>query len=277
MSKKEKDAAQAGESESRELATLDFSADSGAGMEGATQEAFAIPFLAVLQKGSPTVDEALPTYVEGHKAGMLYENVSGAVFDGKKGVIIVPCAFRRVFVRWAPRDAGGGFKGELTPEAVTEMRERGQVKEVDGKLLIPLGDGTLHDKKCDRLADTRNHYVLMVDEASGAWREALVSLTSTQIKKSKMLMSMLAGVKLSGASGMYTPPTFANQVRVTTLGESNDKGSWFGVKFELAGQVKRADVYAAAKAFHATVAKGLVAAKYEAPAGEDATSGADGF
>lgn len=262
---------------STELAVMDFSADSGAGMEGAGQDAFAIPFLSVLQKGSPTADESLPTYVEGHKAGQLFENVSGAVFDGKKGVLIVPCAFRRVFVRWAPRDAGGGFKGELTPETVTEMRERGQVKDVEGRLLIPLEDGTLHDKKCDRLADTRNHYVLMVDEATGAWREALLSLTSTQIKKSKMLMSMLAGVKLNGASGMYTPPTFANMVRVTTLGESNDKGSWFGVKFELAGHVKSPAIYAAAKAFNATVAKGLVAAKYEDPAGEETAGAAQGF
>lgn len=253
-------------STSTELAVLDFSADSGAGMEGATSESFAIPFLSVLQKGSPTADESLPTYVEGHKAGKIYENVSGAVYDGKEGVLIVPCAFRRVFVRWAPRELGGGFKGELAPEVVAQMRDRGQAVEVDNKLLVPLEDGILHDKKCDRLSDTRNHYVLLVDEKTGAWREALLSLTSTQIKKSKMLMSMLAGVKLASPSGMYTPPTFANMVRMTTLGESNDKGSWFGVKFELAGQVKRADVYAAAKAFHQTVAKGPVEAKYEAQA-----------
>ena len=35
-----------------------FADDAGAGMEGATAESFAIPFLSVLQKGSPQVDEA---------------------------------------------------------------------------------------------------------------------------------------------------------------------------------------------------------------------------
>lgn len=257
------------------LSVLDFSADAGHGMEGATQDAFAIPFLSVLQKGSPTVDEALPTYVEGHKAGQLFENVSGQTFDGKAGVLFVPCAFRRVFVRWAPRDLGGGFKGEVSPEEVAELRAQGKIVEMDGRLLAPLDDGTIHEKKCDRFSDTRNHYGLLVT-ADGGWRNVLISLASTQIKKSRMLMSMLAGVKLGGPSGMYTPPTFANLVKLTTIGESNDKGSWFGVKFELAGQVQRADIYAAAKAFHAAVVKGAVTAKYEEPA-DDAPSASGGF
>jgi uncharacterized membrane protein YadS len=78
-----------------------------------------------------------------------------------------------------------------------------------------------------------------------------------------MLMSALASVKVNGPSGMFTPPTFANVVRMSTVPESNDKGTWFGVKFELAAQVDRAEVYAAAKAFHASVSKGAVVAKYE--------------
>lgn len=249
------------------LATMDpsmFAADAGAGMEGATQESFAIPFLSVLQKGSPQVDEASGAAIEGAKAGMFFENVTGKMFDGKAGVTIVPCAYRRVFLRWAPKgNDGAGFKGELAPEVVAEMRTRGEIVELDGKLYVPLADGTVHEKKCDRIADVRNHYVLLIDNASGAWKEALMSLASTQIKKSKMLMSALASVKVNGANGMVTPPTFANYVRATSVPESNDKGTWFGVKFELAGFVDRSEVYAAAKAFHASVAKGGVVAKYE--------------
>lgn len=248
--------------------TPDFAADAGAGMEGAGQEAFAIPFLQVLQKGSPTVDEALPTHVEGHKAGMLYENVTGRVFDGKKGVTIVPCSYRREFLRWASKNGGGGggFKGACTPEQVAELRANGTVVDLDGKLLVKAEDGSVDEKKCDVLKDTRAHYVLIVDEETGAWQEALLSLSSTQIKKSKMLMSALAAVKVKNSAGqMFTPPTFANFVRVTTLGESNDKGTWHGVKFELAGHVNRTELYAAAKAFHANVAKGAVDVKYADP------------
>lgn len=251
-----------------------FAEDAGAGMEGATAESFAIPFLSVLQKGSPQVDEASGVAIEGAKAGMLFENVTGKMFDGKTGVTIVPCAYRRVFLRWAPKGSdGAGFKGELAPERVAEMRARGEISELDGKLYIPMPDGTVSDKKCDRISDTRNHYVLLVDDETGAWKEALMSLTSTQIKKSKMLMSALASVKVQGASGVFTPPTFANTVRVLTTPESNDKGTWFGLKFELAGQVSRPELYAAAKAFHASVAKGTVIAKYEEAGEQTETKG----
>lgn len=275
MSKKENTAVAEVEQKTTALVVgdMDFSADTGAGMEGAGQEAFAIPFLSVLQKGSPQVDEASGQAIEGAKAGMLFENVTGRMYPGKDGALIVPCAYRREFLRWGSRDNGGGFKGAYTPEVVAEMRAKGEVVEYEGRLYAPEADGSVNPTKSDRFNDTRNHYVLIVDEATGAWTEALLSLTSTQIKKSKMLMSALASVKLKNGGGqMYTPPTFANMVRVTTAGESNDKGTWFGVKFELAGQVSRGEIYASAKAFHANVVKGSVNVRYEDAAPPDAGS-----
>lgn len=240
-----------------------FAQDAGQGMENASAESFAIPFVSVLQKGSPQVDEASGAAIEGAKAGMFFENVTGRMYDGKQGISIVPCSYKRVFIRWGAKDIGGGFKGEIAPEDIAEMRARGEIKELDGQLLAPAEDGTVNPKKSDVFKDTRNHYILLVDNDTGAWTEALLSLTSTQIKKSKMLMSALASVKVKGAAGLFTPPTFANVVSVKTLGESNDKGTWFGVKFELSGFVSRPEIYAAAKAFHASVAKGAVTAKYE--------------
>ena len=246
------------------VADMDFAADAGAGMENAGQESFAIPFLSLLQKGSPQVDEASGAALEGARAGMFFENVTGRLFSGKDGVIIVPCSYRREFLRWGARANGGGLRGVYSPEEVAEMRTKGQVVEMDGRLYAPEQDKSINPEKSDRFNDTRNHYVLIIDQETGAWSEALLSLTSTQIKKSKMLMSALASVKLkNGAGQLYTPPTFANFVRVTSVGESNDKGTWFGVKFELAGQVDRSEVYAAAKAFHSNIAKGGVQVKYE--------------
>lgn len=247
------------------LATIDFAADAGAGMEQAGADSFAIPFLSVLQKGSPQVDEASGVAIDGAKAGMIYDNVTGKLFNGKEGVVIVPAYYRRVFLRWGPAN----FKGEMSADVVAEMRAAGGIVDLDGKLYIPLPDGTVNPKHCDRISDTRNHYVLLLDQETGAYSQALVSLSSTQIKKSKMLMSALASVKVKHSTGMITPPTYANTVRMTTVPESNDKGTWFGVRFELTGFVNQPDVYQAAKAFHASVSKGAVEVKYaeeEAPA-----------
>lgn len=252
------------------IAVIDMEADAGAGMEGANSESFAIPFLQVLQKNSPQVDETSGAAIEGAKQGMFYENVTGKMFDGKKGVLLVPCAYRRVYLRWAPRDAGGGFKGEIAPEVVAQMRANDEIKELDGHLFAPLQDGSVNPKKCDKFADTRLHYCLMLDPATGFATQVLLSLTSTQVKKSKSLMSMLASVKKNGTNGPYTPPTYAMIVRATTIPESNDKGTWMGVKFEMAGEVDNIQVYEAGKSFNKTVARGAVTANYEGAAPEDA-------
>jgi hypothetical protein len=288
MSKKETSTALAEQTASTALAVpaLDsaaFFADAGAGMEGASQESFAIPFLSVLQKGSPQVDESVDGgahIIDGAKAGMLFENVGNRVYDGKKGLLVVPCHYRRVFIHWGARGTpDGGFKGELTETEVARLRETGQlVEDTTGKLLFPLPGGVLDDKKCARVADTRNHYVLILDEETGAWTQAVLSLTSTQIKKSKNLMSILANVKVRNPStgALVQPPTFANVVRIQSVAESNDKGSWYGLKFALEGQVQRADLYAAAKEFYQTVAKGSVAVKYEED-GAPRSSGTDDY
>ena len=68
MAKKDESAVAVVEEKSTALAAaglMDFAADAGAGMEGAGQESFAIPFLSVLQKGSPQVDEASGAALEG--------------------------------------------------------------------------------------------------------------------------------------------------------------------------------------------------------------------
>lgn len=236
-----------------------FAADAGAGMEGAGMESFALPFLMILQKNSPQVDPSSGAAVEGAKAGMLFENISRNLVDGKDGVIIVPCAYRRVFLRWSQSK---GFQGELSPEDVNQQRATKEIVEHKGKLYVPAKDGSVDPDEADRIVDTRNHYVLIVDGKTGVWRQALMSLSSTQIKKSRTLMTALASVKADAGGKLITPPTFANLIKATTVAESNDKGTWMGWHFELAGFVGAADLYAAAKQFHQSVTAGHVETKY---------------
>lgn len=255
-------------------ATLDFAADAGAGMEGADKDSFAIPFLRVVQKMSPQVDEAEPEFLEGAKPGMFLNSVTNELFDGKKGVDFYPCAYQRRFLRWGPRSGeGAGFKGEVLPEEVPGMLERGEIVEHERRLYFPNAQGEINVKTCDHLADTRSHFGIAVDSEGNAM-QVLLALTSTQIKKSKQLMSILSNVKVQGPNGKITPPTWANKIRITTVPESNDQGSWHGVKFESDGFVTDPDLYAAGKEFHAAIASGEAKVNYaEADAGQAAEAG----
>lgn len=227
--------------------------DAGFGMEGADRDSYAIPFLRVIQKTSGQVDETDASYIEAAKAGMLINTVTSKLYNGKDGVIFLPCAFQRRFIQWSPLASGGGIKGEFTPEEVNKMRADGLIEEVEGRLMI----------EGDTLRDTRSHYGLVVEE-TGEVSQVILALSSTQIKKSKQLMSMLSAARVRTDAGLVTPPTWMNKIKLTTVAESNDQGSWYGVRFEGDGFIDDQDLYAAGKAFYETVSSGKARAAYEA-------------
>lgn len=247
----------------------DFVTHTGAGFEGADKDSFAIPFLRVLQKISPQCDEGNAAYIEGAKGGDLVNSVTGKLYDGKVGVTFLPCTFQRRFIRWAPRGDQRGYTGALLPEQVDAELAAGRVKDVDGKLLCVDDHGKFSEKSSDRLADTRSHFGLLVDGDEVC--QVLLALGSTQIRKSKQLLSMLNAVKLKASDGnLVTPPTWVNRVKVTTVLESNDQGSWYGVRFELDGFIDSRALYSQGAAFYEAIVAGQVGASYEAAPAEDA-------
>lgn len=218
----------------------DFAADAGLGMEGADKSSFAIPFLAILQGLSPQLET-----VDGAKPGLFINSITNEVF---KEVLVIPCAFQRRFLRWAPRDEGGGYKGEYNPVDVETGKIAGIQQNAEGRLMIDN----------DELKDTRNHFVLMQTE-SGAWTGALLSLGSTQIKKSKRWMSLILGIEMRNAQGKpFNPPSFSHIYKLSTVKEENNKGSWWGLNVEKVEAVGDAELYAKAKAFHNSVSAGEV-------------------
>src|SRR3990167_10124688 len=92
---------------------MDFEADAGKGFENADKDAYAIPFLSILQSGSPQCKKSEGAYIKGAEEGMLYDTVTGDIYPGDVGLSVVPVHYRRAFVEWRNRDeGGGGFGGE---------------------------------------------------------------------------------------------------------------------------------------------------------------------
>ena len=235
--------------------TIDFGADAGGGMEGTDRESFAIPFLRVLQKGSPQVDEDDPGYVEGAKPGMLYNTVTMELFEGDAGVLLLPCAYQRRFLRWAPRNAEEGFKGEYTVEQIRDMESSGEIQLIERRPYEVRGEET-NPEKLDKFSDTRSHFcILLTDDGP---QQVLLALSSTQIKKSKQLMSMLSNARIEGKQ----PPTWMSKVRCTTVREQNDEGTWYGVKFTPEGFLEDRELYDAGKAFYETIKAGEARVDY---------------
>lgn len=219
---------------------IDFAADAGAGLEHADQQSMAIPFLAILQALSPQLET-----VEGAKQGMIIDTISNELFAELE---VVPCGYKRSYLRWADRESGGGFKGEYSALDIETGKVEGVGRSPEGRL-------TLED---DLLSDTRTHYVLYKDK-SDAWKPAVISMSSTQIKKSKRWMTLIQGKELRRADGVpFTPPSFAYAYKITTQKEENAKGKWYGWSIIDSYQIEDSELYARAKALHKQVGEGEV-------------------
>jgi hypothetical protein len=232
-----------------------FEEDAQAGFDNMGQEDFALPFLRLLTNTSPEVGD-----VDGAMPGMIYNSVTGQLFDGKKGILVVPTAYVRQYIEWAPRGSGSGAPVGIYP-STSDILSRTHREPGDNKDYLDNGN---------YIENTANHYVMVIDE-NGVPSPALIVMKSTQLKKSRKWNSMMMSVKLQGKNGLFTPAIYSQVYRLTTTAESNDKGKWFGWEIERVGSVEDPNVYSAAKAFAEQINSGKVQVKHE---GEGAETGA---
>lgn len=242
----------------------EFSSDASFGFEEADKDAYAIPFLAILQAGSPQVKKSDGKYIKGAEEGMIFNTVTQEAFSGEEGegVEVIPCYFTQRFTRWGARDAGGGFKGEYLATDPELKNAKGEGGVESGKASVrffPDAKGKYEKKTSDILNDTRNHYVL-VRGANGLLSPAVVSMTSTQIRNSKSWMAKMRNYTGVGTDGhVFIMPMCSHSFRLLTTPEQNDQGSWYGWKIELIGEVdKNSAEYGAAKSLAKSVASGAL-------------------
>lgn len=233
---------------------MDFAADAGMGMEGADKDSFAIPFIVVLQSNSPQceVTNGQPL-VPGAVAGRFLNSVTNEVFDE---ILLIPVAFQRRYLEWAPRSAGGGFKGEHTvveveggPEVANAVKWAMKIINEKNEMVTEAGN---------LLKDTRNHFV-MARNLEGVWRPAVFSLASTKISASKRWLSRMSNIVETAPNGkQFNPPSFSRIYKFWTVKKENDKGKFFSVDFDVVEPINDAELYMSAKAFYQQVSEGKV-------------------
>lgn len=232
---------------------LSFEQDSGQGFELADKDSYALPFLRIIQSNSPQINPSKGEFIEGAQQGMFYNTVDNTLYPGDLGIRVVPVHYERSFAEFEIREKGGGFRGSKSTEDAARIAT---VYDEKGRAITPAGT---------QLVDTRYHYVLLLD-AQGLIKPAIVCLASTQLKKSRRWMTMMDNIKFQREDGsFYTPPMFSHVYKLTTIPESNEKGSWYGLKLENDGVLTDPVVYATAKNLRQSIKAGQARAAAEPP------------
>ena len=200
----------------------------------------ALPFLKVLSQLSPQCNKTSNNFVDEAEPGMIYNTVSGKLYDGEEGIDVIPCHYRRQFIEWGERGKGTG-----APVAIHEADyDIGQAPR-DANFQNRLPNGNI-------VEETANHFVLILSDMGA--EQALITMKSTQRKVSRKWNSLMQSQKIQGKDGKpFTPPSYSHVYRLRTVPQSNSKGTWFGWEILKVGPVQKQELYDTAKHFTAGV------------------------
>lgn len=229
---------------------INFEADAGAGFENVDASSMAIPFLIILQSGSPQVKKNNPKRIEGAEEGDILNTLSNEVYKGTDGVEVIPCHFDSCVIEWIHKDDGGGLAG-IHPVDTPLLDEA--VPDDKGKLTLPKGHPNAKDGKRHQLVLTHQHYVLFKDK-DGNWQKGIIAMASSQLKKSKRWNSLMAAIKMTRKDGSkFTPPKYSHIYKLVTVGETKGDNSWSGWDIQVKEVVNKPAIYNEAKDFNITI------------------------
>lgn len=201
---------------------VDWSQYGATGFERTSTDDLGIPFLIIVQKGSPEVDRTHKDFatkkIEGVEAGCIINTVTREILHQPEGdpVIIIPCAYERQYVEWKPRDQAGGFVRQHSNPAVLNECKRNE-KNQD---VLPSGN----------IVITTGYFVGLI-KSREIWEKVIIAMTSTQLKKARLWLNMMMAIKSNG----QPLPMFSHKYALNTIVEQNQQGSWFGWHIEGAG------------------------------------------
>ena len=228
-------------------ATL-FEDDANAGFQTMSQDDLALPFLKVLGQLSPEVNTRHAKHIQEAAPGMILNTVTNELYDGTKGIQVIPCFYKREYVEWKDRGESMGAPVGIhasDSEVVASAR-----RDATNKDRLPNGN---------YIENTASHFVLLLGDTPCT---ALITMKATQLKTSRKWNTMMMGIKLQGKDGLFTPPTYSHVYKLTTVQQSNDKGTWFGWDVSKIGPVKERAIYDNAKSFSSNISKGNIKAKH---------------
>lgn len=181
----------------------------GEGLDDLDAQDRSVPFLKVLEKNSPEVEDnpdAKPGWIIDTSTGELYESVR-----------FVPATREQAFVEWVPVDDGGGLVASYTPTSDIGKWAAGQ----RGKIKLKNGN--------DLVQTFYLFGLLLSEDDSTEPKPVVMSFTSTRIRTYKTIVQRSDGIMLprSDGKGKFKAPWFCHVWRIKTDKKVDGKMTWF--------------------------------------------------
>jgi hypothetical protein len=219
------------------LSNILFEDDSHAGFENVKTESLAPPILKLLQNGSAEAKKMNQNYIQGAEPGMLLNTVTKQLYDGSKGINVIPCYYKLEYQEWSDFGTGSGRPEQIYPDSSDIISKT--TKGPDGKDRLPNGNYVL---------TVGQHFVIIVGDKNT--ETAMISMSSSQGKVSRKWNSMMMSITLDGKNGPFTPPSFSHIYKLSTVINTGKGQQWYGWNVEKVGPLQDQALYERAKKFY---------------------------
>jgi len=209
----------------------DFLKQGNRGAENVGTDDVIIPRIELIQALSPVRKKSDPAYIEGAEEGMLYNNVTRALYGAE--VTVVPVYYTKQFLVWKDRKAGGGGSNGFRGAFAT--------KELADRAIAELGEEALE------VSDTAQHFVLVRN--GDDWQEAVISMAKSKIKVSKRWNSLMR---------LTNTDSFSRAYKLSATTETNARNeSYYNFNVAALGFVNK-ELYERAEKLYETIRAGGV-------------------
>ena len=209
----------------------DYMKQGNRGAENVGTEDMIVPRIELIQALSPVRKKSDPAYIEGAEEGMLYNNVTRALYGTE--VTVIPVYYTKQFLVWKDRKLGGGGSNGFRGAFATEAAARDAIAQL-------AEDGL-------EVADTAQHFVLVRN--GDDWQEAVVSMSKSKIKVSKRWNSLMR---------LTNTDSFSRAYKLSATVETNARNeSYHNFNITALGFVAK-DIYERAEKLYESVRTGGV-------------------
>lgn len=204
------------------MSGFDYSKALGLGTSTIDRSVMGMPFIGIIQKGSPEFDETHRKHAEKKIEGCRPGNI---LFEPERAVLpqpieVIPLATTTLYTEWKPNQQGFVGNRDLTVVSHPDYR-KGQP-----------GTPTQYREYLGQNELVYTIYFLVLFKHGEKWKRGIIAFTSTQLKVGRAWAKQIVTTKIPGLEG--EPPIFACSYKLSTFADSNDKGGFYAWKLEKA-------------------------------------------
>lgn len=200
-----------------------MSADAENYIDDTDVEDLSMPRIRILQSNSEQTKKSnTAEYVKGAEEGDFFNTLTSELFKAEKGVFFVPVKRRIVYLEWRDQSVGGGLVNNYGEDPTAYLNAN--INE-DGR--------KLGSQPNTEIVKTYDFFGYVYDNDKKTFSEVVLSMSKTQVKKAKKFNAMIRS--LSDKKTGKQLPEYAGVYKLTTVPESNDKGSWFNYEINFVG------------------------------------------